>query len=280
MANTNLVELFTGIADSIRAKDGTTETIAPIDFASRIEALSVGSNEDIEWHWVKGDSTFLSDFKANVTNLDDLICLIVAPGVSSGGYPFIYVKGPGSYADNILYCSVYQNSAWQGYAVNSTTTYIDLEKNIIKRNGTQVNGGEYFYRYAYGIKKDSGPITDSPASMNIITFTTEIPSSQTIADTFPVPEEHKTTLTSVSQLISVEGYWYDDDSYYTYSYIPQRVLQFKTSKRLERCPNGVWDTNINASTSLTLSSDGVIGTSDRTGWAKGYPIKVTYMVTK
>ena len=59
MANTNLVELFTNIADSIRAKDGTTETIAPVDFASRIEALSVGSNEDIEWHWVKGDSTFI-----------------------------------------------------------------------------------------------------------------------------------------------------------------------------------------------------------------------------
>lgn len=120
---------------------------------------------------------------------------------------------------------------------------------------------------------------ETPATFDIITFTTEIPSSQTITDTFPVPEEHKTTLTSVSQLISVEGYVYDDDNYYTYSYIPQRVLQFKTSKRLERCPNGEWDTNINASTTLSLSS-GTIGTSDRTGWAKGYPIKVTYMVTK
>ena len=45
MANTNLVELFTDIADSIRAKDGTTETIAPVDFASRIEAIPTNTGE-------------------------------------------------------------------------------------------------------------------------------------------------------------------------------------------------------------------------------------------
>ena len=106
MANIKLTKLFTGIADSIRAKDGTTETIAPIDFASRIETLPVGSNEDIEWHWVKGDSTFLSDLKTHVKNLDDLVCLVAAPGMTASGYPFIYTKGENSYNGDILYCSV------------------------------------------------------------------------------------------------------------------------------------------------------------------------------
>lgn len=44
MANTNLVELFTGIADSIRAKDGTTDVITASDFPSRIETLPTGNN--------------------------------------------------------------------------------------------------------------------------------------------------------------------------------------------------------------------------------------------
>lgn len=153
MPNTNLTEIFTGIANSIRAKDRTTETIAPVDFASRIDTLPVGSNENIEWHWIQGDTKFLSQFKANVTNLDDLICFILAPGVpSSGGYPLIYIKGPDSYADNKLYCSIYQ-SKWKGYAANSKDTYIDLKDNRVIRNGTVLNGGEYFYRYAYAIIK-------------------------------------------------------------------------------------------------------------------------------
>lgn len=44
MANTNLVELFTDIADSIRAKDGTTDVITASDFPSRIETLPTGNN--------------------------------------------------------------------------------------------------------------------------------------------------------------------------------------------------------------------------------------------
>ena len=44
MPNTNLTELFTGIADSIRAKDGTTDTITASDFPNRIAALPTGSD--------------------------------------------------------------------------------------------------------------------------------------------------------------------------------------------------------------------------------------------
>lgn len=47
MANTNLTELFTSIADSIRAKDGTTDVITASDFPSRIETLPTGN--DIEY---------------------------------------------------------------------------------------------------------------------------------------------------------------------------------------------------------------------------------------
>lgn len=37
-----LTELFTNIANAIRGKDGTTATIAPTDFASRISAIETG----------------------------------------------------------------------------------------------------------------------------------------------------------------------------------------------------------------------------------------------
>ena len=47
MANTNLTELFTGIADSIRAKDGTSNPIAAINFADRINAIPAGSSFDM-----------------------------------------------------------------------------------------------------------------------------------------------------------------------------------------------------------------------------------------
>ena len=47
MANTNLTELFTGIADSIRAKDGTSNPIAAINFADRINAIPTGGSFDM-----------------------------------------------------------------------------------------------------------------------------------------------------------------------------------------------------------------------------------------
>ena len=47
MANTNLIGLFTNIADSIRAKDGTSNPIAAIDFADRINAIPTGGSFDM-----------------------------------------------------------------------------------------------------------------------------------------------------------------------------------------------------------------------------------------
>ena len=47
MANTNLTELFTNIANSIRAKDGTSNPIAAINFADRINAIPTGGSFDM-----------------------------------------------------------------------------------------------------------------------------------------------------------------------------------------------------------------------------------------
>ena len=49
MANTNLTELFTGIADSIRAKDGTSNPIAAINFADRINAIPTGGSTEFQY---------------------------------------------------------------------------------------------------------------------------------------------------------------------------------------------------------------------------------------
>ena len=49
MANTNLIGLFTNIADSIRAKDGTSNPIAAIDFADRINAIPAGGSTEFQY---------------------------------------------------------------------------------------------------------------------------------------------------------------------------------------------------------------------------------------
>ena len=49
MANINLTELFTGIANSIRAKDGTSNPIAAINFADRINAIPTGGNTEFQY---------------------------------------------------------------------------------------------------------------------------------------------------------------------------------------------------------------------------------------
>lgn len=49
MANTNLTGLFTDIADSIRAKDGTTAPIAAINFADRINAIPTGGSTEFQY---------------------------------------------------------------------------------------------------------------------------------------------------------------------------------------------------------------------------------------
>lgn len=48
MAATNLNELFTGVADAIREKEGSTEAIAAADFPSRISALATGGGFNTE----------------------------------------------------------------------------------------------------------------------------------------------------------------------------------------------------------------------------------------
>lgn len=49
MANTNLTGLFTNIANSIRAKDGTSNPIAAIDFADRINAIPTGGSTEFQY---------------------------------------------------------------------------------------------------------------------------------------------------------------------------------------------------------------------------------------
>ena len=133
---------------------GTSEYF-PAEMAEAIRAIEGGGTAEVEWHYVKNDTTFLSQLKANVTNLDDLVCLILAPGVSSSGYPLIYTKGEGSRDGYTLYSSVFTNSAWVGYAAGSTNTYINLATGVVYRSGANVSYGTYCQRYVYGVLKTS-----------------------------------------------------------------------------------------------------------------------------
>lgn len=130
----------------------------PAEMAEAIRAIEGGgAAAEIEWHYVIGDSTFLSQLKANVENLDDLVCLIAGPGSTNSGYPFIYTKGDNSRDGNILYCSVYVNSKWNGYAVGETTTTIDVDTGAVKRSNSNVSYGTNLQRYVYGVQKASTP---------------------------------------------------------------------------------------------------------------------------
>ena len=58
-----LTELFTGIANAIRAKTGSTATLVPTNFASAISGIQTGSN----LKQAEGSLVSKSSFSANVT---------------------------------------------------------------------------------------------------------------------------------------------------------------------------------------------------------------------
>jgi hypothetical protein len=57
MANV-LSELFSGIADAIRGKTGSTDKMAPADFPAAIEAIEIDNGTYAEVKWVSNTGTF------------------------------------------------------------------------------------------------------------------------------------------------------------------------------------------------------------------------------
>lgn len=81
MANTNLTELFTNIADSIRAKDGTTDVITASDFPNKIDALSIGkdfggSNLNL-YIATNGEDSKASEQETLINSFKNTICQFV-----------------------------------------------------------------------------------------------------------------------------------------------------------------------------------------------------------
>lgn len=133
MANTNLVELFTDIADSIRAKDGTTETIAPVDFASRIEAIPTNTGET-EFKYRTPDEIYEQDRPSDWPILPD-------PEEGECYYLMKYNK----YKDTVFYVSYHDTML---HALKSTRQetyfgYIDENGEFVSVYGQIHEKGDY-----------------------------------------------------------------------------------------------------------------------------------------
>lgn len=71
MADINLVNLFTNIANAIRQKDGTTDSIVASDFPSKIAAIPTGGGE-LKTGTVTGNGTRTLSIQIE-DNADDVI---------------------------------------------------------------------------------------------------------------------------------------------------------------------------------------------------------------
>lgn len=81
---TNLKDFCKNIADSIRAKEGSSELISPMDFAQRIDNLQVGGGTDkssIEYLDVSGveDKTIVFEWATSARLVIPQYAIIVSP---------------------------------------------------------------------------------------------------------------------------------------------------------------------------------------------------------
>lgn len=99
MPNTNLTEVFTGIANSIREKNGTTDTYKPTEMAAAIVNLPTGGGFDISSlnHVdITAPSKYtnyskLPDLTPYVDNIDKIVAMVWC-GDNSGSV-YVYFRG-------------------------------------------------------------------------------------------------------------------------------------------------------------------------------------------
>ena len=99
MANTNLIGLFTNIADSIRAKDGTSNPIAAINFADRINAIPTGGSFDMaSLNYVEitapsthGEYSTLPDLTPYVDDFSKIVAMYWCG--DKYGTVYVYIRG-------------------------------------------------------------------------------------------------------------------------------------------------------------------------------------------
>ena len=99
MANINLTELFTGIANSIRAKDGTSNPIAAINFADRINAIPTGGSFDMaSLNYVEiaapssyGEYSTLPDLTPYVDDFSKIVAMYWCGNCF--GTVYVYIRG-------------------------------------------------------------------------------------------------------------------------------------------------------------------------------------------
>ena len=130
-----LTDLFTNIADSIRAKGGTTETIAANNFPEAISSISLGSKVQI------GSFTCSESYPADVT-------LDFTPSI------VIYYRTGGIGSDKKSLVGVYWKGAHMGIvSVNSSE---DCQSNT-QRSGIQLTGNTISF---IGAAASSGTFLD------------------------------------------------------------------------------------------------------------------------
>ena len=101
MANTNLTGLFTDIANSIRAKDGTSNPIAAINFADRINAIPAGGSFDmasLNYVEIAAPSEFseystLPDLTPYVDDFSKIVAMYWCG--DTRGTVYVYIRGLG-----------------------------------------------------------------------------------------------------------------------------------------------------------------------------------------
>ena len=99
MANINLTGLFTGIANSIRAKDGTSNPIAAINFADRINAIPTGGSFDMaSLNYVEiaapssyGEYSTLPDLTPYVDDFSKIVAMYWCG--NNSGTVYVYIRG-------------------------------------------------------------------------------------------------------------------------------------------------------------------------------------------
>lgn len=129
-SNPNLTDIFTDVADAIRAKTGSSSTMQPIDFADNITAIPAPAQ-----------------LHAVITDIGTL---------TSSGDPF-YIYRNADNGDFVTYYDIYKDATLVGsVAYSSSTISIDL-RSYITVDGT----------YAITVKARGTGMTDSAASTSI-----------------------------------------------------------------------------------------------------------------
>lgn len=140
-----LTEVFTGIADAIREKEGSTGTIPVSDMASRISAIETGSGiyeGTITKSWFDGIGTTSGLLSFNLpVPINKLIAFAAHLSFADTGDQCIMLYN--KMADTSLLCYFKSTSAWA-----------DMKFNWIDDTETDPNTGKKFSTYWGGDNSD------------------------------------------------------------------------------------------------------------------------------